>query len=107
MRQDAACFIKVKGLKENIGHVKYYKKLRKYVSFTYFPYRVPYAHRRTVREFQAEITKKSGLPGRYYIDMSSGLCGYYELSDTALSGIEHCVKRTFRTVVSDTLNHRD
>ena len=37
LRQGAACFIKVKGLKENIGHVKYYKKLRKYVSFTYFP----------------------------------------------------------------------
>ena len=84
LQQDAACSVKVKGMKEQIGYVEYNKKLRKYVSVAYFPSGVPYAFRRTVREFLTEVTGKSSLPGKYFIDMSNGVCGYYELSDTAV-----------------------
>jgi|GEM_PF-5373594 len=74
-------FIRLQGTNREIGRVEYSKSLGKYVSFAHFPFRIPYAHRRKVKEFLAELTGTAGWQGRYYIDMSSGEFGYCELVD--------------------------
>ena len=78
---DGISYIKLKENGKSIGTVAYSKELKKYVSYAYLPFSVPYSHRRVVREFLTELSRSSRLPGKYYIDMSDGLCGYYELSD--------------------------
>lgn len=75
-------FIRLQETNKEIGRVEYSKTLGKYVSFAHFPFHIPYAHRRRVKEFLAELTENTGLPGRYYIDMSCGEFGYYELADS-------------------------
>ena len=81
IRHDKNYFIRLQN-NNDIGRVEYNETLKKYVSFAFFPFHIPYSHRRTVREFLAELTKTTKLPGRYYIDMSCGEFGYYELSST-------------------------
>jgi len=79
---DKNYFIKLQTNNADIGRIEYNKRLKKYVSFAFFPFRIPYSHRLAAREFLSELTKTNKHPGRYYIDMSSGEFGYYELTDT-------------------------
>lgn len=78
---DKKYFIKLQN-NNDIGRVEYNETLKKYVSFAFFPFHIPYSFRRTAREFLSELTKNTKLPGRYYINMSNGEVGYYELADT-------------------------
>ena len=84
VRFDDMYIIKLQGTTQNIGRIEYSKRLKKYVSFACFPFRVPYSHRRAVKEFLSELNKRNELPGRYYIDMSNGEFGYFELSDVPM-----------------------
>ena len=78
---DKKYFIKLQN-NNDIGRVEYNETLKKYVSFAFLPFHIPYSFRRTAREFLSELTKNTKLPGRYYINMSNGEVGYYELADT-------------------------
>lgn len=81
-RFDKKYFIKLQKNNADIGKVEYNERLKKYVSFAFFPFQIPYSHRRAAREFLSELTKTTKHPGRYYIDMSNGEFGYYELMES-------------------------
>ena len=81
--QNKTHFIKLHETNEIIGRVEYNSRLKKYVSFAFFPFQIQYQRRRAVQNFLAELTKYSvGIRGKYYIDMSSGEVGYYEITAT-------------------------
>ena len=43
---DKNYFIKLQTNNADIGRIEYNKRLKKYVSFAFFPFRIPYSHRK-------------------------------------------------------------